>query len=165
MDLLVLSHELHTLRKKTKKTTHFLLIIEAGSGQESRLLLGRWAALGTGSQPSSVDLGGGGRGGFLRWLVCAAGWTAVFSSIIPNPPTAAVNTMANPIRTRLCVEIKTHVGHEEASYYLELKGGEWVDGITRSPARLLLLKQAPTGFPPQQKVKKKNKRWFLNIYN
>lgn len=29
-----------------------------------------------------------------------------------------------------------------------------MNGITRSPARLLLLKQAPTGFPPQQKVKK-----------
>lgn len=65
--------------------------------------------------------------------------------------------MDNPIRTRLCVEIKTHVGHEEASYYLELKGDEWVNGITPSPARLVQLKQPPSGFPPQQKFKNKIK--------
>lgn len=45
------------------------------------------------------------------------------SLVIPNPVTAAVHTMGNPIMTQLCVEIKTHVGYEEGSYLLELKGG------------------------------------------
>lgn len=44
------------------------------------------------------------------------------SLVIPNPVTAAVHTMGNPIMTQLCVEIKTHVGHEEERYLSELKG-------------------------------------------
>lgn len=44
------------------------------------------------------------------------------SLVIPNPVTAAVHTMGNPIMTQLCVEIKTHVGYGEESYLLELKG-------------------------------------------
>lgn len=40
------------------------------------------------------------------------------SLVIPNPVTAAVHTMGNPIMTHLCVEIKTHIGHEEESYFV-----------------------------------------------
>lgn len=39
------------------------------------------------------------------------------SLVTRNPVTAAVHTMGNPKMTQLCVDIKTHVGHEE-----ELKG-------------------------------------------
>ncbi len=45
------------------------------------------------------------------------------SLVIPNPVTAAVHTMGNPIMTQLCVEIKTHVGYEEESYLLGAQRG------------------------------------------
>lgn len=70
------------------------------------------------------------------------------SPVIPNPVTAAVHTMANPIMTQLCVEIKTHVGREEGSYLLELKRGtlcccvftgeEWMVLNVHLPIRLYL---------------------------
>ena len=74
------------------------------------------------------------------------------SLVIPNPVTAAVHTMGNPIMTHLCVEIKTHIGHEEESYLLELKGAglllcvHWgrVNGIKCSPANTSLHGWRPT---------------------
>lgn len=58
------------------------------------------------------------------WLeLCFFFFSLPSSLVIPNPVTAAVHTMDNPIMTQLCVEIKTHVGYEEESYLLELRGG------------------------------------------
>lgn len=83
------------------------------------------------------------------------------SLVIRNPVTAAVHTMGNPIMTQLCVEIKTHVGCEEESYLLKLKGGRglllcvrWggVNGIKRSPANTSQLGPGPALLllPPQK---------------
>lgn len=111
-------------KRKTRATSSRISESQIGVSSSAPSWVAR-ATLGTGSHLSAGDPR---RWGDFLSCVCAAGWTAVPSSIIPNPPTAAVNTMDNPIRTRLCVEIKTHVGHEEASCYLELKGGDWVSG-------------------------------------
>lgn len=46
------------------------------------------------------------------------------SLVIPNPVTAAVHTMGNPIMTQLCVEIKTHVGHEEGELFVGAQRGQ-----------------------------------------
>lgn len=56
------------------------------------------------------------------------------SLVIPNPVTAAVHTMGNPIMTQLCLEIKTHVGHEE---------GELFVGAQRGQGLLLCLLETP----------------------
>lgn len=75
------------------------------------------------------------------------------SLVIPNPVTAAVHTMGNPIMTQLCVEIKTNVGYEQESYLLELKGDgglllcvHWgrVNSIKCSPANTSPLEWGPT---------------------
>jgi len=82
------------------------------------------------------------------------------SPVIPNPVTAAVHTMGNPIMTQLCVEIKTHVSCKEESYLSELKGRGWrgqglllcvhwggVNGIKCSPASAALLGRGPKLIP------------------
>lgn len=97
----------------------------------------------------------------------SVGWNCVFSAIIPNPVTAAVHTMDNPIMTQLCVEIKTHVGCEGESYLSELKKGRqgllcihWGtgNGIKCSPASAALLGGGPTKLlllllPPHPEIK------------
>lgn len=60
------------------------------------------------------------------------------SPVIPNPVTAAVHTMGNPIMTQLCVEIKTHIGYEEESYLLELKGDEVCCCVLAGEERMVL---------------------------
>lgn len=104
----------------------------------------------------------------LEWLSkLPVGWNCVSSAIIPNPVTAAVHTMGNPIMTQLCVEIKTYVGCEGESYLSELKKGwhgrlciHWGTGnsIKCSPASAALLGGGPTKLlllllPPHHEIK------------